>query len=259
MTPELATETVSSFLRICQELFNISKTAFKNRKSLRGANPYGNKFQSGLIALGKLKESLNHILQAVELDVSSRGEVNTSVQIIESDTEQVSNRLVALNKIKYICESQVLPKIERLQHEVIPLTEQVLPIDVVRKTRGNIEHIVLQANGCYENKWFDACAVMIRRLVETLIIEVYESKGRGKEITDRDNHFLMLRELIDKILNDSAWTLARETKQSLPNLKLLGDRSAHNRHYLAKKPDIDKHLSGLRVVVDDLLHLANLK
>jgi hypothetical protein len=259
MTPELATDTVSSFLNVCQELFDISKTAFRNKKSLRGANPYGNKFHSALIALGKLKAGLNHVIQSVELDDASRDEVNTAVQIMESETEEVSKRSVALKKIKYICESQVLPKIERLQYEAIPRTEQVLPMDVVKKTRDNIVQIVLQANGCYENKWFDACAVMIRRLVETLIIEVYESKGRGKEITDHDNNFLMLRELIDKILNASAWTLSRETKQSLPNLKLLGDRSAHNRHYLAKKLDVDKNLPGLRVVVDDLLHLASLK
>jgi len=32
----------------------------------------------------------------------------------------------------------------------------------------------MQINGCFENGWHDASAVMIRRLLETLIIEVFE-------------------------------------------------------------------------------------
>ncbi len=46
-------------------------------------------------------------------------------------------------------------------------TQQVLPHSVVRGTRGYIERVVNQANGAYENGWYDACAVMLRRLVET--------------------------------------------------------------------------------------------
>jgi hypothetical protein len=42
-------------------------------------------------------------------------------------------------------------------------------------------------------------------------------------------------------------------------MKELGDRSAHNRHYVAKKADVDGLRSGLRVTVDDLLNQAGLK
>jgi hypothetical protein len=42
-------------------------------------------------------------------------------------------------------------------------------------------------------------------------------------------------------------------------IKSLGDRSAHNRHFLAKKEDIAKVTHDLRVVVDELLNLAGLK
>jgi hypothetical protein len=54
------------------------------------------------------------------------------------------------------------------------------------------------------------------------------------------------------------WNLGRETKTALPLLKSLGDRSAHNRHYMARKSDVDRVLPGLRVTVEDLLHHANL-
>ena len=101
--------------------------------------------------------------------------------------------------------------------------------------------------------------LMIRRFVETLIIELYEARGRANEIQDADGNFFMLKDLTDKLTSDKTWNLSRETKQTLPLLKSLGDRSAHNRRYLAKKSDIDRVSYGLRVVSDDLLHLSGLK
>jgi len=106
------------------------------------------------------------------------------------------------------------------------VTEVLLP-SLVTKARGYIQEIVLQANGCYEYRWFDACAVMIRKLVENLIICVYEYQGRVQHIQGSDGNFLMLGALIDRLLADTAFNLGRETKNGLPLIKALGDRSAH--------------------------------
>ncbi len=136
-----------------------------------------------------------------------------------------------------------------------PLTQHVLPLDVVKGTRGYFEQIVNQANGCYEKGWYDACSVMIRKLVEVLIIAVFEAKGESATIK-KDDNFLMLSGLVDAILARPDWNLGRVTKAALPQLKALGDHSAHSRHYMARKPDVDKVLPGLRVAVEDLLHHA---
>jgi hypothetical protein len=138
-----------------------------------------------------------------------------------------------------------------------PATEQVLPLDVVKGTRTYLEQIVNQANGCYQKGWYDACSVMVRKLVEVLIIAVFEAKGAAAAIK-KDDNFLMLSGLVDAILARADWNLGRETKTALPLLKSLGDRSAHNRHYMARKADVDRVLPGLRVMVEDLLHHANL-
>ncbi len=97
------------------------------------------------------------------------------------------------------------------------------------------------------------------KFVEILIIEVYEAHNKASEIKDRNGDFLMLGDLISSILKEAGWNLQRETKRVLPEIKSLGDRSAHNRRYIAKKADVDKVIPGLRVLADDLLHLANLK
>jgi hypothetical protein len=138
-----------------------------------------------------------------------------------------------------------------------PTTQHVLPLDVVNCTRKYLEQIVNQANGCYEKGWYDACSVMVRKLVEVLVIGVYEAKGEASAIK-KDDNFLMLSGLVDAILARTDWNLGRETKAALPLLKSLGDRSAHNRHYVARKADVDKVLPGLRVTVEDLLHHATL-
>ena len=129
----------------------------------------------------------------------------------------------------------------------------------VRGTRGYIESISNQANGCFANGWYDACAVMLRRLLETLIIEAFEKHGSADSIKGAQGDFLYLRELISKTLSENTWNLSRNCKQALPKLKDLGDRSAHSRRYLAPKLEIENLASDIRLAVQELLCIAGLK
>jgi hypothetical protein len=65
-----------------------------------------------------------------------------------------------------------------------PINEFILPFSMVRGTRGYIEKVVNQINGCYEKAWFDGGAVMMRRLIETLIIECFEKHKIADKIKD---------------------------------------------------------------------------
>ena len=66
--------------------------------------------------------------------------------------------------------------------------------------------------------------MMIRKLIEVIIIAVYEAAGRSTNIKNSASDFLMLADLIAHILGDTQFNLARETKRSLPDVKILGDR-----------------------------------
>jgi hypothetical protein len=68
----------------------------------------------------------------------------------------------------------------------------VVPMTLVRGTRGYIERIANQVNGAYENGWYDACAVMIRRLLETLIIEAFEKHQLIHKIKNPSGDFFTL-------------------------------------------------------------------
>lgn len=140
-----------------------------------------------------------------------------------------------------------------------PESEQVISFSLVRGTRGYIEKVTNQINGCYESGWFDGCAVMIRRLVETLIIETYEKHGIAHKIKNPNGDFFFLSDQIDSMIKESTWNLGRDAKKALPKLKSIGDLSAHGRRYNAYKPDIDNIIGDLRIVVQELLYLSGLK
>lgn len=135
----------------------------------------------------------------------------------------------------------------------------ILPSAMVKGTRGYIQRVVNQINGCYEKGWFDGCAVMMRRLIETLIIECFEKHGIDHKIKDVNGDFFYLGDLIDKAVQETAWNLGRNTKKGLPKLKGIGDQSAHNRRYNANREDVDKVSNDFRVACEELLYVSELK
>jgi len=135
--------------------------------------------------------------------------------------------------------------------------EGVLPASVFKGSKAYIEKIVFQINGSYASSCFDACAVMLRRLLETLIIEAFERHEVSDQIKDSNGSFVKLGEMIDKTLVCSTWNLSRNTKRDIKKLKDIGDLSAHNRYYMANRTDIDNARESFRVVTQELLLIAD--
>ncbi len=138
-------------------------------------------------------------------------------------------------------------------------SQQVLPRSLFSGTRGYIEKIVNQINGAYEKGWFDACAVMIRRLIETLIIECFEDHKIADHIKSASGDFLYLGDLVQKFVDEPGWNVGRNTQRALRKLKNIGDQSAHSRRFTARRWDIDKVVDDLRVAAEELVYLARLK
>jgi hypothetical protein len=131
--------------------------------------------------------------------------------------------------------------------------------EVWKGTRGYIEKVCEQMNGCYQFGFFDAASVMMRRLVETLIIEAYEARTRDAEVKDASGNYLFLRDLVSRAIGSNPIGLGRDARDALSRIKEAGDRSAHNRRYNAVRSDLDKLQSGVRVVVDELINIASLR
>ena len=169
--------------------------------------------------------------------------------------ELIGSAIDLVKKLKSDAPKSFVPPSEGTR----PSNEFILPFALVRGTRGYIEKVVNQINGCYEKGWYDGCAVMMRRVLETLMIECFEKHGIDGKIKDANGDFLMLRDLITKTLQETTWNLGRTIKGALPRLKDLGDKSAHSRRYNAHREDIDKLSTDFRDVCQELLVIAGLK
>jgi hypothetical protein len=124
--------------------------------------------------------------------------------------------------------------------------------------RRYISAIGRQMNGCYASGWRDACAVMMRRLLEIVIIEAFEAKGIGAKIKGADDTYFHLSKLIDLALAEPRLTLSRNTKIALPKLRDAEHLSAHGRYFLAAPEEIIKMQKECRVALEEFLHHAEL-
>ncbi len=139
----------------------------------------------------------------------------------------------------------------------LPASDSVVPLGLVNGTRNYIERIADQINKSFDCRLYDCCAVMCRRLLETLIIEMYEHQGREVEIK-KDAHYQPLGDLVAYVENDHKISLSRMGLKALKEFKRLGDLSAHNRRYNARESDIAPLRDGIRLVIEEMLNIANL-
>ena len=137
-------------------------------------------------------------------------------------------------------------------------SNSVFPLELFADSRGYIERVVAQLNASYDAGLYDCCSVMCRRLAETLIIEAYEAKGREAALKGPDGNFMMFAGMLEVVENDKTLGIGRIGLKGLKDFKRLGDLSAHNRRYNARRDDLDRVRDGLRVAAEELLNIAGL-
>jgi hypothetical protein len=242
-----------------QSICETAKTAKKHSKSLSGRGFYAEKFHTEALGLQRLEAESLRLIEHAHIPQATIDDFRGGISIVGSAGSTPSAKVEAVRKLRSLCQNDILPHVKDLTANPVPATEQVLPMDVVVGTRDYLKHVIRQANGCYEHQWFDACGVMMRKFVEILIIHVFEAQNIADRIKGRDGNFLMLGDLVDSFLAEHTWNAGRETKSCLPLVKQLGDRSAHNRTFMARKADVDKALAGFRATAEELIHLGKLR
>ena len=168
--------------------------------------------------------------------------------------DNVTRRLKAARRFQRQVNELTKPPAEGTK----PATDRIIDTALVMGAPGNFVRVVDQINGTYERGWYDACAIMLRRLLEMLIIEAYVANGMKDKIKGENGRFLRLNGLIRRACSESSWALD-DNGAILRRLNAIGNWSAHKRRFVANRDDIDKHVSELRIVVQELLFLAKLK
>ena len=230
---------------------SVAKIARKNNKSLSGGNFYASK-------MADLRADATNAF--ARLSTRSVGDTSALAELMQkvfSTDASSKDRVQAARDLQFAMKTTWAEVSVEKSH----LEEAgVFPLVTLNETeRGYLVSIGRQMNGCYASGWFDGCAVMMRRLLESVIIEAFEARKIDAKIKDATaGDFFQLTALITAALAESAWNLPRNVKKELTKLRDLGHRSAHNRYYLAKKPDIDALLGVYRETVEAFLHISGL-
>jgi hypothetical protein len=143
--------------------------------------------------------------------------------------------------------------------EDIVAADEVLPEALFARTRGFIESLSRQINACYEHNAFDGCAVLMRRLVEVLLILSYQANGIESKIKDSSGDYKQLVKIIGDAVSNPTLDLSKNTKACLDTFRELGNFSAHQIYYNAKRKDVQKEILGFRAAVEELLYKAGIK
>lgn len=145
-----------------------------------------------------------------------------------------------------------------LSEKTVEVTDTVLQSEIVKGTRKYLEEMVREINGTYQYGFYNASAVILRRLMESLIIEIFITKNLVNEIKV-SGAFLMLDGLINKIIVHPQIVLSRNAPKTMKTIKELGDTAAHDRTYLTKRLDIEENKLAFRKLIQELLSLAGIQ
>lgn len=126
--------------------------------------------------------------------------------------------------------------------------------EILEKMPDYISRLVPQINGTYANEWYEASAMVLRRLAETLVIELYTRRGWQKDVQDPStNEFLMLKGLIDKLTGDGRLSVQRRTIDGLKKVKELGDTASHDFRIRIRKSHLDNIQSQVQLTCERLV------
>jgi hypothetical protein len=132
--------------------------------------------------------------------------------------------------------------------------DSYLQSDIFDKMPEYITRLVPQLNGCFDYQWNEACAMILRRIMETLIVELFTRRGFEKDVQDASTHeFLMLKGLIDKLNGDARLNIQKRTVEGLNKVKELGDTAAHDFRIRIRRSDLERIQTSVRLTCERLV------
>lgn len=124
--------------------------------------------------------------------------------------------------------------------------------------RGYLDKLVKQINCCYREHCFDACAVVMRRLFEVVLVLAYQHHNIDDEIKDSSGKgYQMLESIVGNAKNNRTLKISR-IRNEFDSIRNLGNNSAHSITYTASSKDIDDMKMNFRVAIEELYTKAGL-
>lgn len=172
----------------------------------------------------------------------------------------MSNHPVNINNIRNFVNS--LPEETSSKSQKLCIselyTDDILPFELYRGTRMNIEKIADQINKSFYYGVYDGTAVLMRRLIEMLLILAFKYYKQDDYIRSPDDNYIQLTGIINQSIQNRELDLTRNTKDYLKIFKDQGGLSAHNPFHNCLKKDIVLVQSKFRVIIEELLYKSGI-
>lgn len=124
--------------------------------------------------------------------------------------------------------------------------------------RGYLDRLIKQINHTYSHNCFDACAVLMRRLFEILLVLTYQNAGIEDAISNPDRTHLMLEAIVKDAVQNKALGIPARISKNFDAFREVGNNSAHSITYTAGQKDITDIQRDYRVMMEDLYNRAGL-
>lgn len=234
--------------RLVQQAVALAKTARRNRANLSGDNYYANK-------LAELRADATNIYRGLaRVTAGDSSALAEMLELVFGAKTPPKDRTGVARDLMFSLRTTWRASIDLPRED-----DGLFPLSILSQAnRGYLVTIARQMNGCFSEGWFDASAVMMRRLLEITVIEAFEAKGISVKIKTASGDYVQLSDLVNAALNEPSWSLSRDCKRLLPKLRDAGHKSAHGRYYHARREDVDALRSGCRIVIEEFLHHAGL-
>lgn len=124
--------------------------------------------------------------------------------------------------------------------------------------REYITKIIKQINSSYMHNCYDACAVLMRRLFEILLVLSFQNNQIDNLIKDSSgNGYVVLERIVAVAKDDQTLKLSR-IKSKFDTFRQVGNFSAHGITYTAGAKDIDDIKMDYRYMLEELFNKAGL-
>jgi hypothetical protein len=235
------------------EAENTAIQAKRNKKSLTGNTPNAERFHNAHTQAIRAFKEIQTIVSPIANDGLERtlNDIEKELLYFFDPKTSIEDRRDLRRNIEMVAKSEIEPALKSLNR----IETEFIPIEIVDKSRGYVINVAGQANRCFQSEAYDACGVMVRRLLETLIIEVFEKKEIADKIKDPSGNFFMFTDLVNKLINTSETPVGRSTKKELPTIATVLNNCAHSRTFNISKTQLVQYQAFIIIAVQELMGL----
>jgi hypothetical protein len=166
-----------------------------------------------------------------------------------------------LRKVKVLVNNLPKDSLQKSPEAIVdqPFSDDILPFELYKNTRQNIEKVSDQINKSFFFGIYDGCAVLMRRLLEMLLILSFKNCKIEQEIRDVNGEYFNLSKIINLAISNKTLDLSRNAKDYLDPFREKGNLSAHNPFHNAVKRDLELVQPKFRHLVEELFYKAGIR